>query len=269
MDLESSPKSPDDTEIDTPPHGGASLKRRHHAPPVLYKECMRNHAAAIGGHAVDGCGEFMPPPSSAAGDLRCAACGCHRSFHRRGSPPAITPPFLDFRRPPPPKRFSLSPPTTAARPFFVEESQPAPVTPTAENPACRKRFRTRFSQEQKEKMHRFAAAMGWRMQKSDDAAVREFCREVGVTKGVLKVYSFILPDHPLERYSSSPSSTQWRSILGCLPEDVDRGDGSVDDLVEGVGLGGGWVGIEGAEKSWDEVRRRAVANILTRGAAVL
>ncbi|GER44613.1 ZF-HD homeobox domain-containing protein [Striga asiatica] len=188
MDLESSPKSPDDTEIETPPHGGASLKRRHHAPPALYKECMRNHAAAIGGHAVDGCGEFMPPPSSAAGDLRCAACGCHRSFHRRGSPPAITPPFLDFRRPPPPKRFSLSPPTTAARSFLGEESQPAPVTPTAENPACRKRFRTRFSQEQKEKMHRFAAAMGWRMQKSDDAAVREFCREVGVTKGVLKVW---------------------------------------------------------------------------------
>ncbi|XP_048559036.1 zinc-finger homeodomain protein 6-like [Triticum urartu] len=46
-----------------------------------YRECLRNHAAAQGGHAVDGCGEFMP--SSAHDLLRCAACGCHRSFHRR------------------------------------------------------------------------------------------------------------------------------------------------------------------------------------------
>ncbi|KAM3300455.1 hypothetical protein ACQJBY_041459 [Aegilops geniculata] len=46
-----------------------------------YRECLRNHAAAQGGHAVDGCGEFMP--SGAHDLLTCAACGCHRSFHRR------------------------------------------------------------------------------------------------------------------------------------------------------------------------------------------
>ncbi|GLT69963.1 hypothetical protein SLA2020_420720 [Shorea laevis] len=49
-----------------------------------YKECMRNHAASMGGHASDGCGEFMP---RGGGDpresLTCAACGCHRNFHRR------------------------------------------------------------------------------------------------------------------------------------------------------------------------------------------
>ncbi|KAJ3704944.1 hypothetical protein LUZ61_008649 [Rhynchospora tenuis] len=49
-----------------------------------YRECLKNHALGIGGHAVDGCGEFM-----AAGDegtidaLRCAACNCHRNFHRK------------------------------------------------------------------------------------------------------------------------------------------------------------------------------------------
>jgi hypothetical protein len=31
-------------------------------------------------HVVDGCGEFMP---ALAASLRCAACGCHSSFHRR------------------------------------------------------------------------------------------------------------------------------------------------------------------------------------------
>ncbi|KAG2254315.1 hypothetical protein Bca4012_057868 [Brassica carinata] len=51
---------------------------------VRYVECQKNHAANIGGYAVDGCREFM-----ASGDegtveaLRCAACGCHRNFHRK------------------------------------------------------------------------------------------------------------------------------------------------------------------------------------------
>lgn len=54
---------------------------------IRYGECMKNYAANIGGHAVDGCREF----SAAAGDeewtsaaaLTCAACGCHRNFHKR------------------------------------------------------------------------------------------------------------------------------------------------------------------------------------------
>ncbi|KAF3327283.1 mini zinc finger protein 1-like protein [Carex littledalei] len=51
---------------------------------VTYKECMRNHAANIGGYAVDGCTEFMA--SGAEGTpaaFVCAACNCHRSFHKR------------------------------------------------------------------------------------------------------------------------------------------------------------------------------------------
>ncbi|KAK6133726.1 hypothetical protein DH2020_032437 [Rehmannia glutinosa] len=156
---------------------------------------MKNHAATLGGHAVDGCGEFMPSPTAAAADptsLKCAACGCHRSFHRREADSAITPPFLDFRHPPLPKRFSLSPspppPPTAHVFFGAEEHHQAPVTPTAENPAGRKRFRTKFSQEQKEKMQSFSVKLGWKMQRCDEAAVREFCHEIGVTKGVLKVW---------------------------------------------------------------------------------
>lgn len=27
---------------------------------VRYRECLKNHAVGIGGHALDGCGEFMP-----------------------------------------------------------------------------------------------------------------------------------------------------------------------------------------------------------------
>lgn len=221
MDIDLTPtptstKSPDDTDIDTPPHKTQPISggpRPHPqraaaaAAATTYKECLKNHAANIGGHAVDGCGEFMPSPSATAADpvsLKCAACGCHRNFHRREpdeSPAAaITPPFLDFRHPPLPKRFSLSPsppppPPPPAHVLFglsmgmgAEEHHQAPVTPTAEYPAGRKRFRTKFSQEQREKMRSFSATLGWRMQRCDEAAVREFCREIGVTRGVLKVW---------------------------------------------------------------------------------
>ncbi|KAL6642182.1 hypothetical protein ACP70R_020363 [Stipagrostis hirtigluma subsp. patula] len=51
---------------------------------VHYRECQRNHAASIGGYAVDGCREFMASGAEGtAAALMCAACGCHRSFHRR------------------------------------------------------------------------------------------------------------------------------------------------------------------------------------------
>ncbi|GJN16129.1 hypothetical protein PR202_gb03086 [Eleusine coracana subsp. coracana] len=66
------------------------MLRRCHAPPpvglggVRYRECRRNHAATMGGHAVDGCREFLAAGEEGTGGaLRCAACGCHRSFHRR------------------------------------------------------------------------------------------------------------------------------------------------------------------------------------------
>ncbi|XP_022775634.1 mini zinc finger protein 3-like isoform X2 [Durio zibethinus] len=51
---------------------------------VRYRECQKNHAANIGGYAVDGCREFMASGGEGTtGALTCAACGCHRNFHRR------------------------------------------------------------------------------------------------------------------------------------------------------------------------------------------
>ncbi|XP_014632621.2 LOW QUALITY PROTEIN: mini zinc finger protein 3 [Glycine max] len=50
---------------------------------IRYGECQKNHAANIGGYAVDGCREFMASREGAGGALTCAACGCHRNFHRR------------------------------------------------------------------------------------------------------------------------------------------------------------------------------------------
>ncbi|KAJ0229469.1 Mini zinc finger protein 1 [Hirschfeldia incana] len=51
---------------------------------VRYLECQKNHAANIGGYAVDGCREFMPAGEEGTiNALRCAACYCHRNFHRK------------------------------------------------------------------------------------------------------------------------------------------------------------------------------------------
>lgn len=49
---------------------------------VRYVECQRNHAASVGGYVIDGCREYMPEGTT-SGTLNCAACGCHRNFHRR------------------------------------------------------------------------------------------------------------------------------------------------------------------------------------------
>ncbi|CAL0317197.1 unnamed protein product [Lupinus luteus] len=196
---------------------------------VTYKECLKNHAASLGGHAVDGCGEFMTSPNVTAGDpssIKCAACGCHRNFHRRDpeEPPIPTttthvieyqphhrhhpPPPPPFHQPPPPPSRSpnsVSPPPISSS-FYPSaphmllslsgglsvppESTAAPASHAAVAAAAspRKRFRTKFSQEQKEKMQEFAERVGWKMQKRDEDLVMEFCNEVGVDRSVLKVW---------------------------------------------------------------------------------
>jgi len=54
--------------------------------------------------------------------------------------------------------------------------------------AIKKRFRTKFTTEQKDQMCAFAEKVGWRIQKHDEAAVQEFCTTVGVKRHVLKVW---------------------------------------------------------------------------------
>ncbi|KAB1214530.1 Zinc-finger homeodomain protein 1 [Morella rubra] len=52
----------------------------------------------------------------------------------------------------------------------------------------KKRFRTKFTQEQKERMLELAERLGWRIQKHDEAVVQQFCDETGVKRHVLKVW---------------------------------------------------------------------------------
>ncbi|KAE8696178.1 Zinc-finger homeodomain protein 10 [Hibiscus syriacus] len=193
-----------------------------HSPPIVitYKECLKNHAATLGGHALDGCGEFMPSPTSAPTDptyLKCAACGCHRNFHRREpeveSSPASATPTIEYlpqhrHHPPPPtptSHNSASPPpisssyhTSAPHVLLVlsggqttgaldnNTHLPSNTSNLGSNP--KKRFRTKFTQIQKDKMLEFAEKIGWRIQKRDEQLIQEFCRQVGVHREVLKVW---------------------------------------------------------------------------------
>ena len=54
--------------------------------------------------------------------------------------------------------------------------------------SSRKRFRTKFTREQKERMTEVAERLGWRIQQQDEAVVEEFCKESGIQRQVFKVW---------------------------------------------------------------------------------
>ncbi|KAL8256647.1 hypothetical protein R6Q59_031714 [Mikania micrantha] len=197
----------EDAGIHHPPENsrrsGREMRKNTAAGRYRYRECLKNHALGIGGHALDGCGEFM-----AAGDdgtldgLKCAACNCHRNFHRKEaegqqqqyitSPPyyhhhqdrpagylQMTPALYSHHQRPP-----LSLPSTS-REDLEEISNPSS---SGGGSGSKKRFRTKFTAEQKDRMMAFSEALGWRIQKHDEAAVLQFCAETGVKRHVLKVW---------------------------------------------------------------------------------
>ncbi|EPS61017.1 hypothetical protein M569_13783, partial [Genlisea aurea] len=182
-----------------------------------YRECLKNHAVGIGGHALDGCGEFI-----AAGEegtlesLKCAACSCHRNFHRRENDGGVPfnfhhhqqqlllahHPHAHFGYRGPSGYLHLTPPQNRAPPLLALPSSSGGGAPAGgsrdemedyySNPSSsgggKKRFRTKFTQEQKDKMLNFSERLGWRIQKQDEELVQQFCHEVGIKRHVLKVW---------------------------------------------------------------------------------
>ncbi|KAK0605122.1 hypothetical protein LWI29_022962 [Acer saccharum] len=236
---------------------------------IRYRECLKNHAASMGRHVVDGCGEFMPGVVGGGGGeeeaegnseaLKCAACECHRNFHRKEinghgassqsqlllyqpanynnkkyhhhrhdhnhhhhhhqqqqqqqPPPPLPPPatFYDHHNNNNNSRLALglTNSTTPAAPLmmvfggggaaaeysssgdlnmFNSNAEGGQSTVLMQPKYSKKRFRTKFSQEQKEKMMELAEKIGWRIQKQDEKEVQEFCAQVGVKRQVFKVW---------------------------------------------------------------------------------
>lgn len=180
-------------------------------PIITYKECLKNHAAAMGGNATDGCGEFMPSGEDGSIEaLTCSACNCHRNFHRKEvEGETATTAISSFHQPPPPRKLMLNHhnirsamPHQMIMPVgvsnyrymhhsesddFMEEDG---VTTASRPPPYnqKKRFRTKFTPEQKEKMLSFAEKVGWKLQRQEDSVVQRFCEEIGVKRRVLKVW---------------------------------------------------------------------------------
>lgn len=157
-----------------------------------YRECLKNHAVNLGRHALDGCGEFMPAGEEGTLDaLKCAACNCHRNFHRRETTDAAEHPggAFYYRTPPPPylQRPMAALPSTSGG-THSGEIDDSGGGGGGGMMMTRKRFRTKFTQEQKDKMLAFAEKLGWRIQKHDEAAVQQFCAEVQVKRQVFKVW---------------------------------------------------------------------------------
>ncbi|KAF3446324.1 hypothetical protein FNV43_RR11503 [Rhamnella rubrinervis] len=216
--------------------GGPKLKTPSTAN-IRYRECLKNHAANIGGNVFDGCGEFMPCGEEGTLEaLKCAACDCHRNFHRKeidgesqyspGSrrsslmlsplqlPPPLPSPTSALHHHHHHQKFPMGfhnnnvPTAPIIQPMNVaygsgggggtesssedlnvfHSSVEAHHLPAQPFSLSKKRHRTKFTQEQKERMLEFAEKMGWRIQKQDEDEVERFCAEVGVKRQVLKVW---------------------------------------------------------------------------------
>ncbi|CAN7040341.1 unnamed protein product [Brassica rapa subsp. trilocularis] len=224
---------------------------------ICYKECLKNHAANLGGHALDGCGEFMPTSTATPADpssLRCAACGCHRNFHRRDpcdhlnflpvhptsspsgteSPPSQT---LHHVASPVPCSYYASAPHhvhLSLSSGFPGRSDQDPTAVRSENSSkgeMRKRTRTKFTPEQKMKMRAFAEKAGWKINGCDEKSVRGFCGEIGIGRGVLKVWMHNNKYSLLNGKNSEIFSTDHPRL--CLNTHSCNNGGEDGDTVDG------------------------------------
>ncbi|KAJ7570417.1 hypothetical protein O6H91_01G119300 [Diphasiastrum complanatum] len=178
---------------------------------VKYMECLKNHAASIGGHALDGCGEFSPSGEEGTAEaLKCAACDCHRNFHRReeeGEPSLSCVECQHLRRdrekgngpmslPPPQVPLDLSIYSAFIRPSLTAlgsrhsdiDDMDASTNLYSSSSRVKKRFRTKFSVDQKDKMFCLAEKLGWRIHTHDEVEIDKMCTEIGVTRNVFKVW---------------------------------------------------------------------------------
>ncbi|KAF7127329.1 hypothetical protein RHSIM_Rhsim11G0117600 [Rhododendron simsii] len=229
---------------------------------VRYRECLKNHAASMGGNATDGCGEFMP--SGVEGTLEaliCSACNCHRNFHRKEvegevpynssscechfgpsshlnnnnrasngrklilghhkgmlGPETLGYPTGTLIHSRPAHHQMMMSYNLGSMPSESDEQEGGggyggggggglvgrPLPPPH---LVKKRFRTKFSQEQKEKMLSFAEKVGWKIQKQEENVVQNFCQEIGVKRRVLKVWMHN-NKHNLAKKINSSSSEQ-------------------------------------------------------------
>ena len=124
---------------------------------------------------------------------------------------------------------------------FINSNNYSSVVLKGENPSSgkNKRYRTKFSQEQKEKMHSFSEKLGWRMHKGDDGLVQEFCNDIGVPRGVFKVWMHNNKNTFKKRSSEVGINAPPQN------EKINNGDDDDDDDGNDGNRGGGGGGVVG------------------------
>ncbi|KAK6143788.1 hypothetical protein DH2020_024136 [Rehmannia glutinosa] len=177
---------------------------------VKYKECLKNHAANIGGNATDGCGEFMPKGKNGTLEaLICSACNCHRNFHRKleicdnNFDHNVTNSRIGGKNFVGPHQMNIVVPCHKMGGNLV-------ISELENNSGVvkKKRFRTKFTKEQKEEMLKFAEKIGWKIQKQEENVVQKFCQEIGVKRRIFKVWmhnnkhSFAKKNHFVDQFNS-------------------------------------------------------------------
>ncbi|RVW14214.1 Zinc-finger homeodomain protein 2 [Vitis vinifera] len=168
----------------------------------LYRECLRNHAASLGSYATDGCGEFTLDATSPAASSALLVAATATST--ASSSPV----------PPSPRDGS----SRALRRWSPRSRRGA---------RHKKRLRTKFTADQKEKMLAFAEKIRWKMQrKEEEDEIERFCRGVGVSRQVFKVWMhnhknsshlrLLLLPLSLNRRHSPPSRSVRQNYDKCI-----------------------------------------------------
>ncbi|EOA13999.1 hypothetical protein CARUB_v10027131mg [Capsella rubella] len=144
-----------------------------------YTKCMKNHAAGIGTTAYDGCGEFVVKTEE-KDSLNCAACGCHRDFHREVVSETVLEVLkissVQFRR-------------IFCSPYGGGNSKVKKEEIDGEELVGRvKRLKTKFTAEQTEKMREYAEKLRWKMKAEVRNEVEEFCVEIGVNRKNFRIW---------------------------------------------------------------------------------
>ncbi|KAF7842775.1 zinc-finger homeodomain protein 4 [Senna tora] len=216
---------------------------------VFYKECRRNHAAALGRVAFDGCHGFVKPAAGVAtvDAMLCLACGCHRNFHHKDT---VYHPILTATTTPTPHHHHHQPEFPAAAGAGGPSSgrttrvvqlidrretmttmhapPPPPPPPPAGNnnnntaagvvagaeemppPPDGRRRRTMFTAEQRNRMVRFAERLGWKPQRGDKEEIHHFCMDMGISRRMFLVW-----------LSNNRPKEEWRKCTH-IKESVQR-----------------------------------------------
>ncbi|KAI4298963.1 hypothetical protein L6164_032467 [Bauhinia variegata] len=114
----------------------------------------------------------------------CAACNCHRNFHKREvrNLPVSSPNPVNAVAPAPAPAAARAPPVRPSVPSTNNNGGPETVAAEMRH----RKTRIRFTPEQKAQLMNFAVRIGWRTRHTPETLIENFCREMGITRRVLR-----------------------------------------------------------------------------------